>query len=108
MSLQHRFLPACGSSIEFLDSEVTVSSRLYAADHSQKTVDQKTCFSLVSHRPIGYRDRRTSDSDFPHSTVPKTPLIEKLDFHWFLVDRWDFEQRGPQIRTSHGRLPTHP
>ena len=86
MSLQHRFLSACGSWIEFLDGKVTVRSHLYAAQHSQKPVDQRSCFSLFSHRPIYFRHRKTSDSDSTHPTTSKTRIIEKLDSHWFLVE----------------------
>ena len=77
----------------------------YAADHSEKTVDQETCFWLFSHSPMGFRGRRTPDSNSPHPTTSKTRIIEKLRFHWFLVDQWDLEAGGPRIRTPHGRLP---
>jgi hypothetical protein len=61
------------------------------------TIDEKTSFSSVSLRPMIFRDRKASDTELPLLFTPETSVIEKLDVHWFLLDEWDFDQKGPQV-----------
>ena len=62
-------------------------------------------FSLVASRPIEFLDKSWSVSNSPHPTSYQGPLLRKLNFHWFLVDQWGFEQNRAQILIHEARLP---
>ena len=49
-------------------------------------------FSLVLGRPMGFRGISTSDSCSPRRDCSEKLVSTELDFHWFPVDQWVFEQ----------------
>jgi hypothetical protein len=40
--------------------------------------------------------------------IPPENISSELDFHWFPVDQWGSEAKGPQIRVPHIELPLEP
>ena len=71
----------------------------------RKKYFQRTRFSLVPGRPMGFRGVSTPNSCSPHQDTSEKLVSGVLDFHWFSVDQWGFEVFGPRIRVPRIQLP---
>ena len=63
-----------------------------------------TSISVGSRSINGFRGVWATDSCCSHPHTTEKPLPRKLEFHWFLADRWVFEENGPRIRVSYIEL----
>ena len=82
-----------------LSRKTDLEFELPVPNYPRKTCFQKTRFLLVPSRPMGFRGKPTSDSNSPSLITPGKLVFKKLDFYWFSVDRWAFEENRPRIRT---------
>ena len=58
-----------------------------ALNHILAAIFQKTRFLSVSGRPLGFREKGSSDSNLLHRITYWEQFFEKLDVYWLLLDQ---------------------
>ena len=87
-----------------LSSPTDLGFELATPNYPRKTCFLKTRFSLVPSRPMGFRGKRTSDSNSPLRITPGKHVFQKLHFCWFPSRPIKKRTNGPAISVFY----THP
>jgi hypothetical protein len=82
-----------------LSRKSNLGFELPTPNSSRETCFQKTRFLLVPDRPMSFRRKMSSDSNSPPLITRGKHVFKNLDFYWFSVDQWVFEEIQPQFQT---------
>ena len=84
---------------------MTTRSHLYAADSYLTAINKKNLIFICFAARIGFRDKKSVDSELLHCLTLKTLLSIKFNFDCSVFDQWGFKRKTSQIRTPDIKLP---